>query len=457
MLPVLPNKVSTKLGAHHKTATLARKDLVVYPDLLKRFNDLKPLKVDISYNATLRAAPKQTWIGNAPPYFNDDGTFTLNKTVKDITLLIGRSGKRTEGMSPGSPSYFDFMDIKSSYHAINPGKDAEQRLSSTFNNTASIYFSNARISEVRIPNREIKEIYDAFESRKNDCTLTVNKQSFKCIGEAVKSIRDAIVDENDAKTTTTEGDDFWSGESEEELITEAVASENPQQDDFWDRVEANEEDIDGATIQDVPEDSFWTDSADRYKNEGSSAFWNGGGEANTDGFEIQTDGGTQGVVSSLGEILIPFRIWEVLSYKSGLAEVRLKDKLTGDCHSSLSSLQGWDYEVSTTQIGYVDASGDWVTPPEGFYTNKAKEIDGRAPSGFRLTSKYVPPANETASQRRAREAKEERYALKREREKERARIRAREVAAQLNSCQQDVHREMERIIVRLKNEGYRHE
>ncbi|GEM_PF-3031195 len=142
------------------------------------------------------------------------------------------------------------------------------------------------------------------------------------------------------KTDAEQDADFWSGISSE--IELAKDSEN-----FW---SGESEDVSA-------EDGFW---------EGKS---NGSGDAGMD-YEIKYgDAGTRGVVSTTGSVLIPFRHWEILSFKSGMARVR---KPSGDTiyrrckarpSASNSNFDGYYYSVTPLEHGVVDKSGDWVIPP----------------------------------------------------------------------------------------------
>jgi len=93
-------------------------------------------------------------------------------------------------------------------------------------------------------------------------------------------------------------------------------------------------------------------------------------EKEGDSFEIEKQGDYTGVISSKGKILIPYKKWEVINYKYGIAEVKLVVARKSICNTSLT----------VYKTGFVDSTGEFI---EGFnidvsenkmYTNNNRAV-----------------------------------------------------------------------------------
>jgi hypothetical protein len=350
---------------------LNRKNLLQHPDLLKRFDELRPLKIEITFDATLHQMLVPSKIGRFGTYFNKYYEFNFTKVVKDVELMTVASGKRGENISPGSPSYQKFTGNVINLETGVTANEVEQILSNTFVNTGEISFKNAHISKIELPNRKVKSIYDSLMQRAHGCNKFVdNPVVWTCAEE--KTTKDKNIEESEAdgfwqnggetaepNTGTTQnaanggGDDFWTtgGEQESQKIRrgKVVAAENVTQE----------------------QDGFWSSGSSESKQK-ITEFWQGGAsESSNEDHEIKTLGGQQGVISLSGETLIPFRKWQVESYNGGIARVIEKQYDSDSCEVDTVpralgwyfSTKGWYYSVSAVKEGYVDETGTWLTPP----------------------------------------------------------------------------------------------
>ncbi|MCL7765363.1 hypothetical protein MPF19_18225 [Polaribacter sp. Z014] len=66
-------------------------------------------------------------------------------------------------------------------------------------------------------------------------------------------------------------------------------------------------------------------------------------------FKIDYKNGLTGIISSRGKVLIPYRDWEIVEYKMGIAKVRKKGE-TKSCYWSCTSYQE----------GFVDVNGEFI-------------------------------------------------------------------------------------------------
>ncbi len=360
---------------------LDRRDLLPYPDLLARYDDLKPSHMEITVDVTLRAMALIKPVSGYGTFF-DGGHFRYSKRIKDIELMVVRSGQDGENMSPGTPpdgfreftSYAVEPDVGLGYGLSK--KDIEHKLASTFINTGKVEFHNARISEIQIPNKEIKSIYDTLMYRERGCRkFTDNPRIWTCKeGVAKKTAaqrknptedaldaapKDAIKEEenNKAQGAASEASsDFWrnGGVVEPELKSETkTKSENIQ-------------------LPTSDSANFWEDGGQSVAAR-DSGFWEGEEQsAEAENFRVETRGGTQGVVSLFGETLIPFKPWKVKSYKGGIALVSKTKHDSNSCEVRVVpralqwsfAAEGWVYSASAVEEGYVGKEGTWLTPPQ---------------------------------------------------------------------------------------------
>ncbi|WP_157823222.1 hypothetical protein, partial [Psychromonas sp. MB-3u-54] len=338
---------------------LHRRALKLYPDLLARYDDLQPLHMEITVDVTLRAMSIIKPISGYGTFF-EGGQFTYRRVIKDVELMVVRSGGDGENMSSGTPPD-GFREFTS--YAVKPGfgqgyglskKEVEKKLAATFINTGTVEFRNALISEIQIPEKEIKSIYDTLMYRENGCReYTDNPLTWTCKKKDVGS----------EKTPVTEtASDFWNNggivesESQVGIKTKAETEEiKPQITDS---------------------DNFWNDGG-QVASKSNDTFWQGGSQGETQSneaekFKIETRGRTQGVVSLSGEILIPFKAWEIKSYKGGIALASETERDSSTCEVDVVpralqwsfSAEGWAYSASAITEGYVGKEGTWLTPPQ---------------------------------------------------------------------------------------------
>lgn len=79
-----------------------------------------------------------------------------------------------------------------------------------------------------------------------------------------------------------------------------------------------------------------------------------------DTFKIDYKNGMVGVISSLGEILIPYKAWSILDYDDGIAKVRTTIKGGYKCSIDSELDIGSQGTHSASQTGFVDIEGEFI-------------------------------------------------------------------------------------------------
>lgn len=155
-------------------------------------------------------------------------------------------------------------------------------------------------------------------------------------------------------------DDFWKGKVNPKL------SVKEEDDEFWSSVNQSPINKNLPKYSDIENDFLSEASKDSEKN-----FWSGGGNSRKKAkvtYKIESgQNDTWGVISSEGKVLIPYKQWNIKSYRDGLARVQVR---TGEGYNNScrlfksTSSPGYSYWVSIVDEGIVDISGNWVLSPE---------------------------------------------------------------------------------------------
>jgi len=291
-------------------ATLSRLSLGKYPDLVTRFDDLKPINIEVTFDVELFSEGhdderKYDQVFNASfgPTYYKSGRAVATKTTDNF--LIAESGKMMRDLSPSSPGdWQSFIDI-SSYHATQKNGDQNVKTQNTFKAAQKIVFKNLRITKIDLPDASARAIYAEFEKRekkeedKENCEEKNNCNEGEDLNK--NNGDDFWGDENTstrASSDSVENDDFW-GDSKP-----SIRNKSKSNDGFWGEASAGSKKSSGSN------DAFWGDSINELNKSKAD-------------FKIKkNDNGQQGVVSSTGKVLIPFRDWRVVKFRGGLALIR---------------------------------------------------------------------------------------------------------------------------------------
>jgi hypothetical protein len=79
-------------------------------------------------------------------------------------------------------------------------------------------------------------------------------------------------------------------------------------------------------------------------------------QTGTNSFEIQTKNNLQGVANQAGEILIPFKNWEIKEFKQGIAQVKIKIDQKASCTTN--------HYIGAFKEGFVGQDGHFIEKPK---------------------------------------------------------------------------------------------
>ncbi len=304
---------------------LNRVALTKYPDLLKRFDALKPSSISVIINGMAEGRGVEVKRGMIPEYssylshydtYKKDGQSydkyllykEFNRKINSHKLIIEEAGKVGKDLVPGSPSWADYIEFR---HRSGNWSNNEERAKVTkhlFKLSSELKQIKAIATEITWPLGEMKSIlakYKEYEKREK-------------MSEEVK-VADWSLKDDKKK-------DSW-GDNED------------KKKDSW-----------GESSK--PKDE-WTDIN---KNKSSA-------NKNAEIFKIEYKDGKYGVVSSAGKILIPFQFDKIEKYdeKYGLAFV---SKRTYESNLPVFSCEKGNVNIQTYEEGVVDKFGNFTVPPK---------------------------------------------------------------------------------------------
>ena len=242
----------------------------------------------------------------------------------------------------------------------------------------------------RFINRQIEK---AISYRNTTSKKTRNKKL-----EQNLASNDELTNQIEAQKENERFDDFWKGNVNPKL------SSKEEDDDFWLSVNQKSTHSDTFATNNNKDDFLASSSSNTDKD-----FWSGGGKPSKNKahtYKIQSGrNNTQGVISPNGSVLIPYKKWEIKSYRDGLARVQIetKDYHYNACKINQSaSSEGYSYQLSIVDEGIVDISGDWVLPSKKKIIGGYGELGGAA--GLYLVR--IDPNETEESRRRAKARKQ---------------------------------------------------
>lgn len=333
---------SSVFSAAHNIS-LSENKLNSYPDLLKRFKELKPNYINVKIETWLNhgdalspenqslfmslpsCMQKSTYAPISGKTFyeleSNYGTRTINSNSH---FYISKSGATGNDLSPGSPdNWAEFIK----YSCTIDNELAAQ----LFKSSTSASFS-IKLLSIQVPNNEIDAIAKEYLKRENEEVAEVKETQ-----------------EHDAKIKELENqlqNLLNQGESNSNELKQ-INSEESSIDDFL-----------AQKKQKQPANDFLSNKSSSSSNDFLSS------NENEDDFlstkpelkgKIENRDGKEGVVDDKGNILIPFRNWDVVEYKNGIASVSI------ELETFSNSKQGVGYyTASVYKYGYVDSSGEFL-------------------------------------------------------------------------------------------------
>ena len=359
--------------------TIRRGHLEKYPDLLKRFDNLQPLRMDLVVYGSLAGKSVSVERGSVPAnadfmkqgnFFKRDGkaydqwsvSAGMVYEIPDVKLLYTRAGVRGDDLLPRSPQNWN---------------DFWQWTGSSVNDPDMVF------SSINLPPAEFKKL-----SRQNQNALENQlKTLFDQVTQMSLQVRIRRLEwpQNELVAIARLYADYESG------------AKNPSPDEL-----AQKELREMGTLQ-------------RYA---SNDEWSRAEVIESTGFDIVEQKGKQGVVSRSGQVLIPFRDWKIHTFKSGKARVTV-EKTRSDASSCLP------ITIIERETGLVDSGGNWAGDPvksvganyiEPYYVDSS-------PLTLKVTREGETPRPKSEAEKR--EERERKAEEKRRKEQERRQCRER--------------------------------
>ncbi len=321
---------------------LRRSDLEKYPDLLERFDGLKPTEIILNtqvlaYSAQLNA---ETWREHQPNNYSlasnpifASGTKTISRVPH---LVIRRSGELGTDIIPSSPQNTqDFIR----WNYLPGGADAEEAASNTLNLADRLRVGALAIDTLEVPFAAIDRIQKEYLTREKERA----EQDDDFWGDKEEG-------EQEEPEQNTSDNSFWGDEGEQQQSTSS-------KDDFW------------ACPDQSPDQSndCWKKPEPKVAPKKKAAPIE---ETKSQTFEIvKNDNREWGVRSSNGRMVIPFSKMLILSYKDGVAKVaKPTESKEYTCAVAKSgpfkgALQAWT-SLDVWSEGLMDHGGNWIITPK---------------------------------------------------------------------------------------------
>ncbi|MFK5854764.1 MAG: hypothetical protein QM503_01450 [Bacteroidota bacterium] len=351
---------------------LSKSSLAKYPDLLKRYNNLKPTNVELKYFVSTQLYPKYVSVKNLDvcgkkfinnlqvtknaSWGSNEGASGYRKINSRAHFIIISDGKTGNDLVSGSPK--DWLNFIQWDDCNN---NSNQKALNTFKYANQMTFYGLEVTKLEIPLREIDAIAKEYNEREKE-----------------------EVEEEKSDTDESEIEDFLTEEtttSDDNFLTE---NEN---------------------ISDITDDSFLTESDDEdFLSSGNQEDFLVGTSSNKISYKIDYKGSMQGVIDEkTGKVLIPYRNWQIKEFTDGLAKVSIQiDRF--ECSGI----------VTAYKVGYVDITGEFL---DGYDIDFSYYGEFVQPVYIKINrlDKYGNPIKQSeSSKRKAREKKER---DKRERER----------------------------------------
>ncbi|WP_338732040.1 hypothetical protein [Mangrovimonas cancribranchiae] len=294
---------------------LSESSLSEYPDLLKRYKNLKPSSIEIDIEVWLNHdniynVDNQTIFKNLPSCLrkssyasvsgktfyeikNNYGTRSINSNGH---FYITKSGDTGNDLSPGSVDWTQFIK-----YSCPVDKKSGLAL---FKSSTSASFA-IQVLNIEIPTLEINAIAKEYIKRENK--------------EEPQSVDDFLANQNTSKQT----DDFLSNTN---INSGDFLSENNENDDFISK-------------------------EDRTK------------------WKINTKDGKTGIITESGKILIPYGNYSLSEYNNGIAKASVKIDEFG-CSSGITTAY---------KVGYIDKSGEFIDGHKIEFTTAGYSPNPNAP------------------------------------------------------------------------------
>lgn len=322
---------------------LRRSDLEKYPDLLERFDDLKPTEIILNtqvlaYSAQLtpenwRDYQPNNYARSSNPYFAQ-GIKTISRVPH---LVIRRSGELGTDIIPSSPKNTQsFIE----WNYLPSGADAEEAASNTLNLADRLRVGTLAINQIEVPFAAIDRIQDEYLKREKE---EAEEEEDDFWGDEEEGEPEEEPQEN-----TSEDDDFWGDEDEQ---VEAQSKNTPNDDDFW-------------ACPDQSNDCWKKPEPKVTPAKGSASVDDTNGEIVVYFGREGREDDRHAVLNANGQVIIPFIDKRIYAYENGRA--RATQLITTD-----RFIVHGKHPYSCTEMVWLDGqigkTGRWIGKPEKYY------------------------------------------------------------------------------------------
>lgn len=266
----------------------ATPNLAKHADLLSRFKDLRPSNIEISLLVQMSPSDKlNDFAANQHCYAFERETVFKVDLERSPHLMIAKAGRWGDNITPASPqSWADMFEQSGTRCRLQSdirGTDVDERMTRTFGISDQMRVSG-RLSNIEWPETAILSIYEAYLEREKE-------EEEKDEDEAREKGNSDAADSDD---------DFWNGGEDAAKSTQPSSS---------------------AAVEAASDCDFFTGGCEPETEASNDSFFSGESSARSLNGKISRKDGKQGVLGSDGQVIIPFRNWNVKSYSRGMASI----------------------------------------------------------------------------------------------------------------------------------------
>lgn len=347
-----------------------------YPDLLKRYQQLKPTFIEVellfifefgdeytnqnqAFSQTLPScirASSYAQIAGKTFYFpKTTGTVDINSNTN---FYIAKAGKTGNELVPGSCDWKQFLKFNNASSAWDPCSVENTTIYKIFKQATKVSLS-AQLKRIKVPEKEIDALAKAYKEKEK-------KEADE--DEALEKEIDQD-DENSRKEIDKDKANDWDSPSNNDKSNAWDTSNSTKNEgaNDWDnpinKDNTNDWDVSKSTNKDADD---W-DSSD---NKANSNDWDAPNQALSDkeSHEIKHDGDRQGVYDKVtNAMVIPFGDYRILEYKAA-SKIAMVQKNIHQRSETVSCVKDGTVDINTFHKGYIGHIGNWVIEPEKHVT-----------------------------------------------------------------------------------------
>lgn len=224
-------------------ATFLRDRLKKYPDLLRRFDDLRPGNIELSVDVVFGEGIN---LDCAQGYQSNVGCITsFSKTLTQTPhLMVAASGQVGDNITPTSPAD-NWLGFFATRHLSGTPEDINRKLHDMMRRADTLRVRNLRLVSYSVPPTTVSEIIEDFYAREaKEAEKKLTETDPNKDKDEEKGLFDKITG---LFKSDDEKDDFWNGDSD-------TSEASKDSDGFWNGLD------DKAEKNAKKSDNFWNDT-----------------------------------------------------------------------------------------------------------------------------------------------------------------------------------------------------